>query len=270
VAAAQDLACRTIVTNKDWTPQAQNGISRKVNTRAIKRIGVQKWTLNFMIVTLSLGCQAANATEANILQTLRPLVAQVVKEFDQIPQDRQTELKEIALYVKARIAAHEPVQMTFICTHNSRRSHLAQVWAQTAAAYYDVPGVRTYSGGLEATACNPRTVQAFRRAGFSVVGSGVEKNPVYLIQYSDNAEPLRAFSKVYNQDPNPKENYLAIMTCSHADKNCPLAQGSSKRVAIPYDDPKDSDGKPEEEATYDARCKQIAREMFYLMSQVKA
>ena len=227
-------------------------------------------TLAAVALVASLACPATRAAETNILQTVRPLVAQITKEFGQIPAERQAELKEISQYVKTKVAANETAQLTFICTHNSRRSHLAQVWAQTAAAYYEVPGVITYSGGTEVAACNIRTIRALRRAGFSAVESSAGKNPVYLIQYSETAEPLRAFSKIYSQDGNPTNNYAAVMTCAQADKSCPIVQGSSLRVAVHYVDPKESDGKPEEEATYDERCKQIAREMFYLMSQVKS
>ena len=213
---------------------------------------------------------ASRAAETNVLQTVRPTIAQVTRQFDQIPPDRQRELRKIALYVKSKLAAKEVPRLTFICTHNSRRSQLAQVWAQTAAAYYEVPGVKTYSGGIEVAACNIRTVWALRRAGFSVVRAGGGANPVYLVQYSDAAEPLRAFSKLYNQEGNPTNNYLAVMTCDHADKNCPVVEGSSMRVGAHYVDPKEADGKPEEEATYDERCKQIAREMFYVMALVKS
>ena len=225
-------------------------------------------TIALMITASTIAQPLVHASETNILQTVRPLAAQVVKEFDQIPAERKTELKKIALYVKSKVAANEPAQLTFICTHNSRRSHLGQVWAQTAAAYYDVPGVKTFSGGTQETACNYRTVAAFRRAGFSIVVAKPGTNPEYLLQYSETAEPLHLFSKVYNQGGNPTSNYLAAMTCDQADKNCPVVQGSSMRVGIHYVDPKAADGTPAEEATYDERCKQIAREMFYLMSQV--
>ncbi len=222
-----------------------------------------------MSFTSLIAFSASHAAETNVLQTVRPLISQVTREFGQIPEDRQTELRTIAQYLKSKLSANETPQLTFICTHNSRRSHMAQVWAQTAAAYYDVGSIKTYSGGIEVTACNIRTVWALRRAGFSVVQSSGGTNPVYLIQYSDYAEPLRAFSKLYNENGNPTNNYVAIMTCDHADQNCPVAKGSSMRVGVHYLDPKESDGKPEEEATYDERCRQIAREMFYMMSQTK-
>jgi arsenate reductase len=222
-----------------------------------------------LAVLVIMPSSAMRGAEADILPTLRPLVVQVTKEFSEIPAERQEGLKEIALYIKSKNAANEPVQLTFICTHNSRRSHLAAVWAATAAEYYGVPGVKIFSGGIEVTACNIRTVRAMRRAGFSVVDSTGGTNPVYLVQYSEKAAPMRAFSKLYNQEGNPRQNYLAAMTCAHADASCPLVAGASRRVGIHYDDPKESDGKPEEEATYDERCRQIAREMFFALSLVK-
>jgi hypothetical protein len=222
-----------------------------------------------LVLAGSLAMNASQAAEADILPTLQPLVSRVTQEYSQIPADRQQELKKIALYVKSKNAAGEPAQLTFICTHNSRRSHLAALWAQTAALYYGVPGVKTYSGGVEVTALNIRAVRAMRRAGFSVVDSTGGTNAVYLIQYSEKQPAMRAYSKLYSAEGNPKDNFLAGMTCAQADKNCPIVEGSSVRVGIHYEDPKDSDGKPEEEATYDERCRQIAREMFFAMSQVK-
>lgn len=210
-----------------------------------------------------------SAKDSEVLPTLRPVIAQVTQEFDQIPPERQKALKKTALFIRSKVQANEAPQLTFICTHNSRRSHLSQIWAQTAAAYYDVPGVKTFSGGTEATACNERTVAALQRAGFEIDNTTPDqKNPIYLVKYSPVAKPLRAFSKVYSGEGNPTQNFIALMTCDTADKNCPVVEGSVLRVPIPYIDPKVADSTPQEAATYDERCKQIAREMFFLMSQV--
>lgn len=148
---------------------------------------------------------------------------------------------------------------------------MTQIWAQTAASYYDVPGVKTFSGGVEATACNERTVAALTRAGFTITNSTPgQKNPVYLVKYSEQAEPIRAFSKVYSGEDNPKDNFVAVMTCDHADQNCPVVEGSVLRVSIPFVDPKVSDNTEAEAGTYDERSRQIAREMFFLMKQVNS
>ncbi|PPC90219.1 MAG: protein-tyrosine-phosphatase [Methylobacter sp.] len=211
----------------------------------------------------------AYAGEDDVLASVRPAIEKLTSEFEQIPADRQKELKKAALFIRTKIQAGEPAQLTFICTHNSRRSHLAQIWTQTAAAYYDVEGIKAYSGGTESTAMNIRTVDALRRVGFSLTDSTGGNNPVYLVKFSDTKSEIRGYSKVYSADGNPKDNYAAFMTCSQADKNCPVVQGSTFRIAIPYDDPKAADGMPEEVARYDERTQQIGREMLYMISLVK-
>jgi arsenate reductase len=206
--------------------------------------------------------------------TLSPSVQTYVEaraaEFEQIPRERREQLTEVARFVRTRVGSGETARLTFICTHNSRRSHLAQIWAQVAAAYYGAHGVETFSGGTEATAFNPRAVNALRRAGFpiSISQPEVKDNPRYEVHFADNAPPLTCFSKVYDQEPNPKKDFCAVMTCSQADAACPLVAGASLRIAIPYEDPKAFDGTPEEAEQYDERCKQIAREMLYIFSQV--
>lgn len=153
--------------------------------------------------------------------------------------------------------------MTFICTHNSRRSHLAQVWAATAAARYGFSQVYTYSGGTEATAFNSRAVAALERAGFDVLKTSDDRNPVYHVRYAADAAPLTCFSKVYDQAPNPGDGFCAVMTCGDANERCPVVHGAAQRIAITYEDPKSADGTPAEAARYDERCAQIAREMLY-------
>ncbi|MGB0581333.1 MAG: protein-tyrosine-phosphatase [Limisphaerales bacterium] len=158
-------------------------------------------------------------------------------------------------------------RLTFICTHNSRRSHLSQVLAQTAAAFHGVEDLECFSGGTEATACNPRTVDAFKRAGFDVTDTSGGENPIYEIRFAADGA-LRAWSKVYNQDGNPESDYIGVMTCTHADENCPIVQGASERFSLPFVDPKEADDTPAEAATYDECLRQIGSEMFFLMETV--
>jgi arsenate reductase len=147
---------------------------------------------------------------------------------------------------------------------------LAQIWAQTAAAFYGVDGVQAYSGGTEATAMNSRTVDALRRVGFTLTDTTGGKNPVYLVKYSESKPDIRSFSKIYNAEGNPQNNYAAFMTCSQADKNCPVVEGSALRIPIHYEDPKVADNLPNEAAVYDERTQQIGREMLYMLSQAKS
>ncbi len=183
-----------------------------------------------------------------------------------IPAERKESLDHIAAFIKERKAAGTTAELTFICTHNSRRSHLCQLWAATAAWQFGHDHVRTYSGGTEATAFNPRAVAAVERSGFTVV-KPEGKNPVYEVSFAPEHIAERCWSKKYEDPANPQKDFCAVMTCSEADKNCPIVLGAFDRISLPYNDPKAADGTPEEAARYDERCLQIAAEMFYVMQQ---
>ena len=195
-------------------------------------------------------------------------IQQAQQGFDRIPDERKKQLKKLAQFVQTKIKSGEAAQLIFICTHNSRRSHISQWWARVAADYYEVPNVHTFSGGTEATAFNPRAVAALERAGFTIEKTSEGDNPHYWVAYASDAPAQEAFSKKYDDAANPQENFAAIMTCSQADENCPFVPGATLRVAIPYEDPKEADGTPEEATRYDERSRQIATEMLYCFSQV--
>lgn len=202
-------------------------------------------------------------------ESLQIYIIAIKKDFAKIPKDRRMELDKIALFIQNKVKSGDQAQLTYICTHNSRRSHFGQIWAATAAAYYGIPNVKTYSGRTESTAFNERAVAACKRSGFEISKISEGKNPIYEVKYASNAEPLKAFSKKYDDSSNPQGGFCAIMTCSQADISCPAVKGATARVAIPYDDPKAFDGTPEETAKYDERCKQIATETLYVFSKVK-
>ncbi|MDR9410319.1 MAG: protein-tyrosine-phosphatase [Balneolaceae bacterium] len=198
---------------------------------------------------------------------LKEYISDLKLEFNSIHRDRKEKLEKIADYIRSKHETGETARLNFICTHNSRRSHLAQIWTETATNYYVVDDIETYSGGTEATAFNPRAVAAVERAGFKVSNPGGD-NPKYEVSYSENSKPMICFSKKFDDDFNPNKNFAAIMTCSDADENCPFVPGAEFRKPITYRDPKESDGTDLESKVYDERCKQIATEMFYLMSKV--
>lgn len=200
---------------------------------------------------------------------LTPYAQKVIEAFDQISEERKSVLRELANYISIRLAAKKPARLIFICTHNSRRSHLSQIWTQVAAYAYGVEGVETYSGGTEATAFNPRAVKAMQKAGFDIKTVKEGDNPIYAVAFAQDALTIEAFSKKYDDKVNPQDDFAAVMTCSDADQNCPFIPGASLRIPVPYDDPKDFDGTAQEEVKYDERCHQIACEMFFMMSIVK-
>jgi arsenate reductase len=186
--------------------------------------------------------------------------------FAAISTERQQLLDEMADYLLAKIKQGKEIRLNFICTHNSRRSQFSQVWAQTAAAYFGIDAA-CYSGGVEVTAFNERAVAALMRDGFKVVQKG-EENPVYFVFPGEDAEPIITFSKVYNDALNANKEFAAVMTCDHADDNCPFIPGAEKRFPLRFEDPKAFDDSPLEEKMYSERSRQIAAELFYLFEKV--
>jgi len=191
-----------------------------------------------------------------------------IAEFTIISNDRKTELGKVSEFIENRIKNHQSVDLMFICIHNSRRSHMSQIWAQSAAYFYGIKNVHTYSGGVEATTFNPRVVRALKKAGFKIKKIDKSKNPEYNITYANNAVKIRSFSKKYSDRNNPQSDFCAVMTCAQADEACPIVYGATERVSINYDDPKIFDGTNQEEEKYDERCRQISREMLYIFSKI--
>lgn len=207
---------------------------------------------------------------STLLPSLTQTVTKLTSEFDLIPAERKMLLQELVHFIEKKIKADQPVYLNFICTHNSRRSHLSQIWAQAAAHYYQVPKVFCYSGGTEATAFNPRAVKAMQEAGFVINMTKSGDNPTYEVHFAENVSPVIAFSKKYDDQFNHNKDFAAVMTCSHADENCPLVLGASGRIALTYNDPKEFDGTPLEAAKYTERVHEIGREILFAFSQVKA
>ncbi|MFA4870179.1 MAG: protein-tyrosine-phosphatase [Pedobacter sp.] len=190
-------------------------------------------------------------------------------KFDSITPDRKVILQPLIDFIQDKHNDQKEVRLNLICTHNSRRSHLSQVWAQTAAAYYGIKNVFCYSGGTEATALFPVVAETLKQSGFKIHIIDEGNNPVYAIKYGDNEHPVIGFSKTYDHEFNPSSAFAAILTCSQADEGCPFISGAEKRIPIPFDDPKAFDNTPQQTEKYQERSLQIATEMFYIFSQIK-
>lgn len=203
------------------------------------------------------------------MKLLKP-IEEYIETLDKasLSEERKSILKPLIDYINSKTAAKQHIQLNFICTHNSRRSHLAQVWALVMAVHFKVPNITCFSGGTEATAVYPMIVQTLEDTGFQISKETSTENPVYHIIYAPAMAPMTAFSKKYDEEPNPKSNFAAVMACSQADAGCPFVAGSEKRISIMYEDPKISDGTPQQKETYLERSEQIATEMKYVFSKV--
>lgn len=186
-----------------------------------------------------------------------------------VSNERKAILWPLVEYIQNKVNANEEIRLNFICTHNSRRSHLSQIWAQTMAFHFGIKNVFCYSGGTEATALFPKVAETLTHQGFQIEKVSQEQNPVYAVKFDDNEHPIIGFSKTYFNDFNPKSNFAAIITCSNADEGCPMVFGAEARLPIKYDDPKAFDGIEVMNEKYAERSLQIASELYFVFSQIK-
>lgn len=189
--------------------------------------------------------------------------------INSITTERKDTLQPLIDFIQQKVESQATIRINFICTHNSRRSHLSQIWAQTIAQYYNIKNVQCYSGGTEATALFPMVAKTLENTGFNITKLSSDNNPVYSIKYSDNEQPIIGFSKTLDNTFNPKSNFAAVMTCSQADGGCPFIAGAEKRIPITFEDPKLFDNTPQQAEKYQERSLQIATEMLYVFSQIK-
>ena len=198
---------------------------------------------------------------------IREIISQLSTE--RISEERKRILQPLIEFISSKISKNEEVRLNFICTHNSRRSHLSQIWAQTMANYYQIENVFCYSGGTEATAMFPKVVETLRNQGFEILKLSETENPVYAVKFAENEHAVICFSKKYDDDFNPKSEFAAILTCDSADENCPIVYGAEARIPIKYEDPKKSDGTPEMNETYFNRSLEIATEMKFVFENLR-
>jgi protein-tyrosine phosphatase/arsenate reductase len=225
--------------------------------------------LNFLLPFLVWFATPSN-TVSNMEMTLETSLNEMVARAESLPQSvaeaRLDELDALAAWL-AEQPSDAPVELMFICTHNSRRSHMGQIWAQAAAWHFGLDHVRTFSGGTEATTFNPRAVRAMQELGVAVEMVSEGSNPRYRVRLQGDRPAFEVFSKKYGDEANPQKGYAAVMVCGSADAGCPIVYGSAARFSIPYVDPKVSDGTDAEQATYRERSLEIGTEAFYVMAR---
>ena len=200
--------------------------------------------------------------------SLSDTISALAKKLN-ISDERKEILQPLVEYIQQKLDKKLPININFICTHNSRRSHFSQIWAQATAAYFNIPNLTCYSGGTEATQLFPKVAETLEKQGFEIMQIYNETNPIYFCKFDENSHPIIGFSKKYDHPFNPSSEFVAIMTCSQADGGCPFIAGAEKRIAITFEDPKISDNTSEQTETYTARSLQIASELIFVFSQIK-
>ena len=207
-------------------------------------------------------------TKTELFQEIENLIKNLKPET--ISDERKAVLQPLTDFIQLKVSKDQEIRINFICTHNSRRSHLSQVWAQTMANYFNIKNVFCYSGGTEATALFPMVSETLQNSGFEVKTISDGNNSIYSIKYADNEHPIIGFSKKLDDDFNPKSGFVAIMTCDSANEACPFVSGAEKRIPITFEDPKAFDNTPQQAEKYNERSLQIATELLYVFSQINS
>jgi len=209
-----------------------------------------------------------NTKQNGVFSQIEQVIEQLTPEI--ISEERKKVLQPLADFIQSKVGDAEAIRLNFICTHNSRRSHLAQTWAQVFAHYFNLQKVFSYSAGTETTAVYSMIIETLQRTGFEITSLSKGENPVYAVKYAPNGHPVIAFSKTLDSAFNPHAGFVAIMTCSQADGNCPFITGAEQRIPITFEDPKVFDNTPQQKEKYYERSIQIATEMFYVFSHIKS
>lgn len=186
-----------------------------------------------------------------------------------VSKERHELLFTIANKITEEYEDREKINLNFICTHNSRRSQMAQVWSFFATEYFALKNIFTFSGGTEATAFHRNTVKTLQKVGFEFnVVDFSHQNPHYSISFKGSKKALLGFSKTFDDDMN-EYPYIAITTCDSADKNCPFIPDAIHRFHLPYTDPKVSDETPAKDKKYLEINQQIAAETYIIFEEIK-
>ena len=196
---------------------------------------------------------------------LHQLLKQLGKEREHISGTRIAKLRRIADVISIGLREANPLTVVFVCTHNSRRSQLAELWFRTLSTVYGLEDITVASAGTEATAFNEKMIHALELAGFEFQISGNSNNPTYHQLTADhNITGPPMYSKTLEQAFTRPVHGVAIMVCDSAADVCPHVPNIRYRAELLYKDPKISDDTPEEAAVYDARVREIGREMLFL------
>jgi arsenate reductase len=193
---------------------------------------------------------------------------QIACRFDRITEERKIVLQHLAACIRQSIADYDRVDMLYVCTHNARRSHFGQVAAALAAAFYGIEQVYTYSAGTETTHVHIQTIKAIEALGCTAHKMDETSNPKYQINFG-GADLLTCYSKTIHDNVLPMHQYIAVMTCTDAEQNCPFLPLATFRIGLPYTDPKIADGTGNEALIYAACLEEILTESLYVFAQLK-
>lgn len=230
---------------------------------------LSKISLSFLLFFLTFFSNGQEPDINELYPILNEYVKEFPKEFRKIPEDRRYRLNEIVYFLEEQEENKEPWQVIFISTNQSSVSQMAQVWSKVAAYHFGFQKFQSFSGGLKPIEITMSSIITMEKAGFIIYKSNIGGIDVYRIKYSYNLEPIVAFPKKIRHVKNPYENFMAVLVEENADINITNIKGTYDRLLLNYNDPVGYEGSDLEDQVYEESCRTVAREMFYIFSQLK-
>ena len=169
-------------------------------------------------------------------------------------EKEKEELNKIVYQINSSII--ESRNIVFICTHNSRRSQYCEVWGNVFSILYNEK-LTLYSAGTVSTNVYPEVINSFSRAGLETKSN----NTIVF-----NNTPIKLDSKTLDEIGAKK--FISLITCSDAEKSCPIDKRSIKNIQFFHRDPKAFDDTPQEIEAYDSICFIIAKQLNYIIKRI--
>lgn len=182
-----------------------------------------------------------------------------------VAENRKIKLDQIVNAIATDLKKKNKAIVKFICTHNSRRSQLAEFMLDVLAREKKLRIV-ALSAGTVATAFEPRMVKAIMAEGFELLEYGQKPNPLYI--YRIEIDDLYYYSKKYDDKLLDAGESTIVTVCSEAETDCPVIPGTGQRIHLPYDDPKAHDNTAKEAEAYESKVMEIGLEMNYVVEEV--
>ena len=180
---------------------------------------------------------------------------------------RRPALRSCAAAIARQLDARGEVSVVAVCTHNSRRSQLAEVWLAVASAAAGLGGVSVCSGGSDPVAVAPGAIAVLRERGFRVEADTADANPRLRVRGHGIERELYAKPLGEAVAGVPLRGGVALMVCAAADAACPPVPQVGYRARLPFADPRHADGTPGEAAAYRAASDRIEAEMRWLVRE---
>ena len=256
-----------ILMNRNWQLRLSH-----IYLGMIFRFSNRSYLFCYFLIALII-CPSIDVNAQKGLNRLYPILHNYARnlypDYNSIPEERKRIIEELASYIRGNIQTGVKTELLFVGTNNSTRSQFAYVWAITAAYYYGVKNLSFFSGGTSPSPIDMHTLLALEDAGFIAYKLNQNGETSYEIKYTYNLEPIRIWSKKYNEKGQPTINFASIVVCANADINLPVIKGTNFRTSLHYFDPKAYQNTAEVMDQYKEKCRNVALEMFYLFYLLK-